>query len=249
MKKVLCAFFAVACVCVFISACKKQTENYTSAAISDYFPLQVGSTYLYRLDSTVPAAFGSSLIVKYYQAKDSIESTFNDNLGRTSYRIFRYTRDTAANMPWQFAATYYATNTGQSLEYVDNNLRFIKLHTPINEDFSWSGNSYIDTRSANTTVSYLDDWDYQYQNIDSSYTVLNKAYDSTITVFQKDETLPEGPLNPAYRQDRNYSKEVYAKGIGLIYREFLHSTWNVSSAGSGYEPNSFGVKLQLISYK
>jgi hypothetical protein len=249
MKKVLTAFVIAACTFVFIEGCSKQMDDFTSAPISDYFPLQVGKTYLYRMDSTIPAAFGSSLITKYYQAKDSIESTFNDNLGRTSYRIFRYSRDTSATKPWQFAATYYATNTGQSLEYVDNNLRFIKLQSPIKDQFTWPAHTYIDTRSQNTTVSYLDDWNYEYQNLDQSYTVLNKTYDSTITVFQKDETLPEGAFNPAYRQDKNYGKEVYAKGIGLIYKEFFHSTWNVSSAGSGYEPNSYGLKLQLISYK
>jgi hypothetical protein len=249
MKKVCAASIVAVCVFFLLSACTKQTENYTSATISDYFPMQVGRTFLYRLDSTIPAAFGSSLIVKYYQAKDSIESTFADNQGRTSYRIFRYTRDTLATKPWQFAATYYATNTGKSLEYVDNNLRFIKLSLPIKEEFSWPAHTYIDTRSQNTTVSYLDSWNYQYQNVDEGYSVLNKTYDTTITILQKDETLPEGQFNPTFpRQDRNYGVEVYAKGVGLIYKEFLHWTWQLAPTPS-FESTSFGVKLQLISYK
>jgi hypothetical protein len=249
MKKVLTAFVIAVCSFVFITGCSKKMDDFTSAPINDYFPLQVGSTYLYRLDSTIPSAFGSSLIVKYYQAKDSIESTFTDNQGRPSYRIFRYTRDTSATKPWQFAATYYATNTGNSLEYIDNNLRFIKLHSPIKNEFTWPAHTYIDTRSQNTTVSYLDDWNYEYQNVDQSYTVLNKTYDSTITVFQKDETLPEGVFNRALpRQDRNYGTEVYAKGVGLIYKEFLHWTWQLAPTPS-FESTSYGVKLQLISYK
>lgn len=232
----------------FLYSCKKVSETITTASINDYAALQTGKSYLYRLDSTIPAAFGSSLIVKSYQAKDSIESTFTDNVGRQSFRIFRYTRDTSATQPWRFAATYVATLTDQTLEYVDNNMRFIKLHSPIKEGYTWKAHSFIDTKSTGSIVRYLDDWEYEYRDVEHPYTVLNKTYDSTIIVFQRDETDPAGPFNPAVYQQRDYGKEVYAKGIGLIYKEFLHWTWNVSTATVGYEDGSYGVKLRLISH-
>jgi hypothetical protein len=246
MKKIVAASFGIITILFFYS-CKKQTETFASASINNYYPLQTGKTYLYRLDSTIPAPFGASLIVKSYQAKDSIESTFIDNEGRESYRIFRYTRDTLATQPWRFAATYFATPANKTLEYVDNNLRFIKLHLPIREGYTWKAHSFIDTKSINTPISYLDEWEYEYRNVDENYKVLNKSFDSTITVFQHDETTPAGPFNPNNYQQRNFGQEIYAKGVGLIYKEFLHWTWQITPK-QGYEDGSYGVRLRLISH-
>ena len=92
------------------------------------------------------------------------QSTFTDNQGRLSYRIFRLIRDTSGLRPWQFAATYFATPTEQWLEYVDNNLRFIKLHQPVQDGYTWKAHSFIDTKSLNTIVSYLDEWQYEYRD-------------------------------------------------------------------------------------
>lgn len=233
------------CLVALLNSCTKKTETFTSAAISDYAPYQVGKVYIYRLDSTVVAPFGTALIVKSYQAKDSVESTFNDNQGRLSYRIFRYTRDTSGTQAWKFAATYYATTTSQSLEYVDNNMRFLKLHSPFTDGFSWKAHTYIDTRSS---YVYFDDWNYEYQNLNQPYIVLNKTFDSTVTVFQHDETSPNGPFDKNFdRQDHNNGVEVYAKNIGLIYRDFLHWTWQKNPIPA-FEDGSYGVKLRLISH-
>src|SRR3954471_9045211 len=191
MKKITGAFLLLSFV--VLSSCGKETETLMTGSINDYFPLQTGKTFLYRLDSTVPAAFGTSLTVKSYQALDTIESTFTDNQGRLSYRIFRMIRDTAGLKPWQFAATYFATPTDQWIEYVDNNLRFIKLHQPVTDGYTWKAHSFIDTKSLNTTVSYLDEWEYEYRNLRLPYRPFNATFDSAVTVFQQDETTPPGP--------------------------------------------------------
>lgn len=247
-KKVASVFVAITFLLLSLYSCKKESETLNTASLSDYFPLVTGKTYLYRLDSTVPASFGTALIVKSYLAKDSIESIFTDNEGRLSYRIFRFIRDTAGLQPWQFGSTFVATPTDKWIEYVDNNLRFLKLHAPVTENYSWLAHSFIDTRSLNTTVSYLDDWEYEYRNLDSNYTVFNTTYDSTVTVFQHDETTPEGPFDPASYYQLNKAIEVYAKGIGLIYKDFIHWTWQTTPPPSKYEDGSYGVKLRLISH-
>ncbi len=243
MRKLFAAFLLMA----LMASCNKQSETFSTAALSEYFPLKTGTSLLYRLDSTVPAPFGTALIIKSYQAKDSIESTFTDNEGRLSYRIFRFIRDTAGIKPWAFAATYVATPVGNRIEYVDNNLRFIKLQQPLRDDYNFKAHSYIDTRSLNSTINYLDDWDYRYQNTGMPFTIKGKTFDSTITVFQHDETTPDIPFTTSIPyQQRNYGIEVYAKGVGLIYKEFLHWTWQSTPPPSKYEDGSFGVKLTYI---
>lgn len=247
MKKLFAAL-PVLFLFALSTGCNKESETFDTATLSEFFPLETGKTFIYRLDSTVLASFGTSLMIKSYQAKDSIESTFTDNEGRLSYRIFRLIRDTAGLQPWKFAATYIATPTQQTVEYVDNNLRFIKLHAPITEGYAWKAHSFIDTKSLNTTVGYLDEWQYEYRNLGQSYSVLNKTYDSTVTVYQQDETTPPGPFDPNNYQQRNLGTEVYAKGTGLIYKEFLHWTWQTTPPPAKYEDGSYGIKLRLISH-
>jgi len=246
MKK-LSPLVVVFLLVIALAGCGKESETLDTAALNEYFPLQVGKSYLYRLDSTIPASFGSALIVKSYQAKDSIESTFTDNQGRLSYRIFRTIRDTAGIQPWRFSATFVATQTNEWIEYVDNNLRFVKLHAPVTEGYTWKAHSFIDTKSLNTTVSYLDEWEYEYRDVGQPYVGLTKTYDSTVTVFQQDETTPPGPFDPNNYQQKNFGTEVYAKGVGLVYKEFLHWTWQTTPPPAKYEDGSYGVKLRLIS--
>ncbi len=235
-------------VLLLLNGCSKENETLSPATITDYFPLKPGLAYIYRMDSTLPAPFGTALVVHSYQAKDTIESTFTDNQGRLSYRIFRFVRDTAGVQSWRFAATYVATPTASTLEYVDNNLRFIKLAQPIKDGFMFRAHTYIDTKSLNSPAPFLDEWEYEYQNVGMPYTVLNKTYDSTVTVAQRDETTPPGPFNPANYQQRNFGVEVYAKGVGLIYKEFLHWTYQTTPPPAKYEDASFGVKLRLIHH-
>ena len=247
MKTKLFFYFFAIITSLGFASCNK-TDTFSSDALIDFYPLAVGKTYIYRLDSTNIAPFGTALIVKSFLAKDTIESTFIDNEGRLSFRIFRFVTDTSQTQPWQFASTYVATPTAQWIEYVDNNLRFVKLHTPINEGYSWKAHSFIDTKSLNTQVPYLDEWEYQYQDLGSSYTVFNQTFDNTVTVLQQNETTPPGPFDPNNYQQRNYGVEVYAKGVGLVYKDFLHWTWQTTPPPSKYEDGSFGIRLRLISH-
>ena len=247
MKKLVAASFVFASA-FLILGCDSTKETFETPPLKEYFPLNVGATLTYRLDSTVPAPFGTALLVKSYQAKDSIESTFIDNEGRTSYRIFRLIRNLSGTQPWRFAATYVATPTANSIEYVDNNLRFVKLVSPLKDGYAFKAHSFIDTKSINSQVSYLDDWEYEYQNVGKPYTVGNKKYENTVTVFQHNETTPDGAFNPNNYQQRNYGVEVYAKGIGLIYKDFLHWTYQVTPPPAKYEDASFGVKLTAMSF-
>lgn len=241
MKKV----FVCAVAFIIFCGCKK-SEVLSTPALNSYYPLQTGSVLIYRLDSTAPSSFGASLQVKSYHAKDSVITSFTDNSGRLSYTVFRYITDTLEAAPWSYQATYYVTPSDKKIELVnEDNLRFIKLVEPVSNGFSWQGNAYIDTKSGTSSYQYLDGWDYTYENINLPYETINGMIDSTITVMQRDETSPEGPFDPDFYQQRNYSIEVYGKGIGLIYKDFLHWTWQVTPV-AGYESNSYGVKLNLI---
>ncbi|MCE3283536.1 MAG: hypothetical protein K0Q66_2273 [Chitinophagaceae bacterium] len=235
---VLLGALAVAC---------NEKEVLSYPALTEYYPLKVGRTYTYRLDSTV-TVFGS-LQPKYYRIKDSVESQFNDAQGRPSFRIWRYITDSGQVQPWKFLSTQVATidENKKWIEYVDNNLRFIVLHQPLKESYSWKGNSYIDTKSGSSPVKFMDEWDYTYQDVDQPYTVRKGKFDSTITVLQVDEVSPPGPFDPSFYQQTNYAKEVYAKGVGLIYKELIHKTWQINPGR--WDDDSYEIKLTLVDFR
>lgn len=250
MKRWFPLFFYFFSACFLLVSCAKESALVILPGLSDYYPLQTGHVFIYRLDSLVIPYYGSDLEVKSYHAKDSIADTIRDNTNRIAYRMYRFVTDTLESQPWQAVATFYATPEEQTIEFMDdNNLRFIKLKQPLRNDFSWQGNSFIDTKTGGSLYQYLDGWNYIYQNVGGPFTVEKGTLDNTITILQQDETSPPGPFEPGSYQQRNYSMEVYAKDIGLVYKEFLHRTWQVTPPPAKFDNDSYGIKLSLIEYR
>ncbi|TAE07488.1 MAG: hypothetical protein EAY72_14050 [Bacteroidetes bacterium] len=242
MQKLL--FFL--CVAALLVACTKQVDEVNPTTVPQLAPYAVGKSWLYRLDSTIAPAFGAGLRTRSYQCLDTVTASFSDINGNTQYRIFRLIRDTAGTTPWVNSGTIVVTYKNNNLEWSENNLRFINLAAPVVENTSWKGNIYIDTKSINSPWRYLDEWNYTYQNVLQPYTVGSRTFDSTVTVLQADETIPDAPFNPNNFQQKNLGVEVWAKGIGLVYKEFLHYTYQVTPV-PGYEEGSYGIRLRLIS--
>lgn len=238
---------------IFISflftSCKKETENFVSASVMDYYPLQVGKYITYDLDSTVYYInFGQQASIIHYQVQDRVDAQITDNKGRPAYRILRFIRQNASQ-PWAPNNTFMVVPTSNSIEFVENNLRFLKLEQPVKQDFSWKGNSFIDTYSNYTDVKYLEDWDYIYDSVNVPLIINSVAIDSTIKVFQRDEFLGQDPSIPGTQYaEKNYSVEKYGKGIGLIYREFLHWEYQGEQPGRPAYYDGYGVKLSIIDH-
>lgn len=242
-----CTIFFLTAV---LASCKKETEQLNLPQVADYAALQPGKILVYRLDSTVVAQSGTQFYAAAYLVKDSTGAAYTDNTGRTSYTIYRFITDTLGANPWQPLLTYYRTPTETSLETVDDyNLRYISLKAPMTDDYTWNGNAYIDTRSTSPDYTFMDGWAYTYQNINMPYTTLKGIIDSTVTIAQIDDLSPPGDFDPSAFQVRTYSTETYAKGIGLIHKEFLHWTWQPTPDPSQYQKDSYGIKLNLVDVR
>ena len=238
-------FLAIITV-VFLSACKKSTDVLETAAVSEYAPLLVGKYISYNLDSSLYINFGTKDTVISYQVKHQIDAQITDNLGRPAYRITRYIRKTAANA-WVPDNTFMAVPTDFTMEFIENNLRFLKLKGPIRNGYSWKGNSYIDTYSINSPVRYLADWDYTYDSVNVKQTIGAFTLDSTLKVAQRDEVIGN-PADPNSYHEINFGAEKYAKGIGLVYRKFLHVEYQPPTPGRGGYKQGYGVKLTMIDH-
>lgn len=235
-------------------SCKKETEEFQTEPLSSYLPTQTGKYITYRTDSTVVTAFGAGLITKSYQEKHQVDAMVTDNLGRPAYRVFRYIRDTAGTSPWQPTGSYFITPLANSVEVVDNNLRFVKLTSPLKEGGSWEGNNFLpdDPFLSKYDIQTGDalsreDWDYEYTNVGGSVTLNGKTYANTITVDVINDRHNAPVTDPAIYGNFSSAVDKYAKGIGLVYQEFI--LWEYQPTGgqrTGY--SGFGVKRSIIDH-
>lgn len=250
LKYLICLCF----VGLMFTSCKKVESDFSSDPVSDYFPLEVGKSITYNLDSLVFVNFGSNfsdLVAIHYQAKDIVDGEITDNIGRPAFRITRYLRKDSTQA-WTPNNVFMAVPTRNTIEYIENNLRFIKLSLPVRQDFSWSGNSYLPD---NTFPAYqfsdrqfMSGWDYTYDSLGAPLTINDVMIDSTVKVNEVDQFDGQDPSNPSTQYaEKTFSMEKYGKGIGLIYREFLH--WEYQSPQSispGY--TGFGVTMSIIDH-
>ncbi len=236
------------CSLIVLAACKKQTETLDVVPVSDYYPLTVGNHLDYDLDSTLFINFGKKDTVIHYQARDIVDAQIADNLGRPSFRIVRYLRKNDGDA-WIPSITYMVTPEDNNIELIENNLRYIKLAAPVKQDFSWKGNRFIDTYSTDLDLNYLDDWDYIYDSVGVPLTINNLSFDNTVKVFERDEFLGQDPSIPGTQYaEKNFAYEKYAKGVGLIYREFLHWEYQGAQPGRDAYYEGFGIRLTIASH-
>lgn len=247
MKKIF-LFAVIGIIVLAFGACKKSTDDFKSDELSKYYPLETGKYITYRLDSLIYTEFGTNTAIHSYEVKYEVDAAITDNLGRPAFRIFRYIRSNPAAI-WVPDNSFMAVNTGTSLEFIENNMRFIKLKLPLRNNFSWKGNSFIDTYSLNSQVKYLDDWDYIYDSVGVQNQIENITLDSALVVNQRDEIY--GDLSdPNIYTEINFAQEKYAAGIGMVYKKFFHAEYQPPVPGQGghYVDGSFGVTLTMIDH-
>ncbi len=244
MKKIT---LPLLCLLVLV-ACKKESEKLVVAPLSDYAPLKVGKYITYSLDSLVYINFGSTEAHRFYEVKYLTADSLTDILGRKAFRIVRYKR-TLPNGTFTADNTFLAVNTGNTFEFTENNLRYLKLTLPVKNERTWKGNSAIDVSSLGSDLQYLSDWDYTYADVDQGKKIGTFNLSNTITVNQINESvnlpvIPLGQPNQTNIASKDYSQEIYAKGIGMVRKEFLHFEYQLAFPGYiGY-----GVKLIMIDH-
>lgn len=221
MIKSLKSLFLVPVISLLFSSlsCKREADTFSLVPVTDYYPLQVGKYIIYQLDSTVFTNFETTKEIHSYQVKDIVDAQITDNENRPAFRVRRMIRDSAGTSDWADLATFFVTPLNNSIEYVENNLRFIKLKSPIRENYFWKGNSYI---NSDGNLDYMKSWEYNYSNVGQPYYVGEKTIDNTITVLQSDETIGDPVMFPNNLASVNYSVEIYGKDIGLIYKDFIY---------------------------
>jgi hypothetical protein len=245
MRSRFCSQLVTALLIFIICSCNKSNPLVTDTP-ADYYPLHVGSYIIYRMDSLKFINVGSQDTIISYHAKEVVDDSITDNLGRPSYRVIRYLSDTTETAPWTPSIAYMVTPLKGSVEVSENNLRYIKLVTPVQDGISWLGNAYIDTKSDTSPVPYLDGWNYTYDHTGQPYDVLEGTIPETVTVNEANEVTGLG--DGSYTQTL-YSAEVYGKNIGCVYKRFLYSVYQ--SPNVEYPAGvtiGYGLSFNMVSH-
>jgi hypothetical protein len=238
---------------LLISGCKQDEDLQVQKPV-EFVQITPGKYITYRLDSTVFTNFGRNTEVHSYQEKHIVDAQITDALGRTAYRIFRFTRDTGGLQPWQSAGSYMIVPAGNTVEIMEDNLRFVKLITPVTEGTTWKGNRFLPEEPYDLYYNFNNDfdianWDYTYASTGETITLNNKTIEDVITVDGINEVVNVPVTDLADYGSINYQKEQYAKGIGMVFQELIMWEYqpNTGGTGGGFKVG-FGIMRSMIDH-
>lgn len=219
-------------VVILLAGCSAETLESADANIgNDYFPLNVGSYRIYDVKSIEYIYSGDNDTSLYY-LKEVVADTFTNLEGNEAFRIERLVSE-SIDGEWEIDSVWTATNDLSQAIVFENNLPYIKLVFPVEEDKEWDGNS----------MSALEEDLYVMQDVNRSYTVSDTlTFDQTVTVVQEEEND-----NLIYSENRS---EVYAKDVGLIYKEhiLLNYCSETDCIGQYIIETGTDYRMELVAY-
>jgi hypothetical protein len=240
---------------VLQQACNKQTDEMETPFPDEYFSLREGKFILYSLDSVRFVNFGQDDTTIHYHARDVVTEPYTDNTGKSGWKVVRYLRDASStnDADWREDITYLIIPGRKRVEVVENNLRYDKLVLPVKAGYNWHGNSHLPYNPFHSLFDFSNDedmhfWDYTYEQVDAAYTVKGQSYNNTVYVSHVADSVNVPITFPQGLAYKNYSYEVYAKGIGLIEKHT--EMWEYQPpAGSnpGYR-TGFSVRMEIIDH-
>ena len=231
---------------VMTLGCETTTTTLDLLTADTYYPLEVGKTVVYRVDS-----------ISYYETidndtaswdlRETIVEAYPDNQGRINYRVERAISAPGANN-WQISEIWSVLNNNGNIERTEQNLRFLRLISPVSEGAEWDGHVYLGDLSAVpvaeqcNNLEFLNGWRFTYRQVGAAASFNGLDFNNTLTVLQT------GSQNLI---EFNASEEVYAEGVGMVYRFFRHYTTQNICPECPWEANTdcgYSVKMTVIDY-
>lgn len=215
MKAKLALLVLLGSLSISLSCNKSTLDDFVLDMGYEYFPLEVGQSRLYAVDSIIfdPSIVGIIPDTLSGFFREDIVDTLRDNTGALVYRIERYYRK-INTAPWQIHSVVSSSLGEQEAVYTENNLRFIKLRFPLQEGLEWDGTAYfperVDIEVAGETIDFYKGW---------TNTVLEKQAEYTSNGQLATDVFVVETANLQNNIQYRAGTEVYAPGKGLIYQE------------------------------
>ncbi|MBN2683535.1 MAG: hypothetical protein JXR58_13655 [Bacteroidales bacterium] len=189
--------FFISIIILFFS-CKKEESVPIPEIDYSYLPLDTGVYFVYQIEEIEIDSALSYYDTVRYQLKTVFESYYSDAEGNNAIRVERYKRNSSLQN-WSVSDVWSANYKNGTVQFVEENMRFVKMVYPSSINKTWDGNAY----------NIYDKEMYTITSIDAPAIINSLAFDSVLTVTQLyDTTL-------LYKY---FKVEKYAKNIGLIYK-------------------------------
>jgi hypothetical protein len=163
-----------------------------------YFPLAVGRYQVYDV-TEITYTLRDPDTARYALQVKTVDA-FVDTDGDSTYVMYRSKR-LPGETAWTYLDTWSARRTADALVVQEENTPYVKLRFPPYDGQKWNGNAYNSGETENYTLDSLG----------QAQTRGGQQFDDCLTVVQRD--------NQDFIVFLDQQKEVYAAGIGLIYKE------------------------------
>lgn len=183
------------CVIILVIGCGK--DEFTPADRgTDYFPLQVGSVWIYAVTETVYSEVAAPQN-RSYQLKLTVTDSIKNSAGAYTYIVLR-TKKNDGETNWLSLDTWSIRKDDREVIVTEGNTSFKKLIFPVRDGLTWNGNEY-NTRGED---------EYRMNAIELAEPISGMTFDNTIQVEQEN--------NEDFIVFLDERDEVYAKGFGLV---------------------------------
>ncbi len=203
--------------CLVITACGSNESETLPNLGKEYYPLTIGQSATFDLDSVIYDPQPSKIQVDTYrwQAREVLNDTLRSKTGQLTYIVDRSIK-TAASLNWTPRETFGASLTTDHALLSENNLTYIKFPTYFSVGTNWDGNLFNDVATKLDVAGeilepFSKKWTFEVVSFGKAEKVGTKDYSDVLTIRAQSD--------PAILTEKRYSLEKYAKSIGLVYRE------------------------------
>lgn len=209
---------------VLLGACSAE-EALVPDTGAGYFPLKKGHYQVYAVNEIHYS--GSQVETVNYELMTAVVDSFPSAGGQYTYVIHRSQRSGESDA-WEVIDTWSA-RIGQSEAILsEGNTPFVKVKFPATEDSRWNGNAF------NT----LGVDEYEIREAGQRKEFNGMVFDRTITVEQEH--------NEDFIVYRDERAEVYALGVGLVYKKTLQFSYCTEDHCLGQEKINAGIEREMV---
>tara|TARA_X000000368_G_C22818478_1_gene617928 strand:+ start:125 stop:808 length:684 start_codon:yes stop_codon:yes gene_type:complete len=200
---------------IIISSCKPIVYEETNF-FYNYYPLQINQVKEFFVTNIVHNSFGKDTTAYFLK---EIITDYNINMeGDTVYTVERYWK-VDSSLSYEIKDVWTSKKNLSAGYLNEENITYTKLIFPLSLNIYWNGNAF-------NNLGYQE---YSIESLNIPFQLNNVIFDSSLTVIQnyKSNLL-----------EFENSKEIYATGIGLIYKEDVQveiNSGNLSDITQGYE--------------
>ncbi|MDX1479178.1 MAG: hypothetical protein R3301_15795 [Saprospiraceae bacterium] len=199
---------------MFLQGCGESVIHPEPDRGYDYFPLTLGATWTYQVDSVIFDDGGSINVLDTVSGfvQERISGIQVDLTGDSVYTLERRHRRTVLD-PWVLTHVWTISRDADRAERSEENVRLVKLAFPLDTGKQWDPLLFVSPETevpvGTEIIEMYTNWSGRVTQIGHPQTIGDLAFSDVMTCLQADDDN---------EIERRFVMEQYARGVGLIAR-------------------------------